>query len=190
MPTRSVKALLSIIENVLDYSKIEAGKMRIEKRPFDYRKIVKETIDVLSATAQAKKLAFSAHIDDAVPETIIGKTQAHGKAILDTVDLLHTLDDNQELLNEILKRFLIDVGGLIASMKQRLRNNNLGEAKRIAHAIKGASLNIGAQEMADLTIAFESACKNNTMQPQKIMEKLGQSFLSVKQAIKNQLTGM
>ncbi|MGB7569641.1 MAG: ATP-binding protein [Chitinivibrionales bacterium] len=115
------------------------------------------------------------------------KIPGNGKVILNTTDLLLTLDNDQKLLDEILIRFSIDMGGLIATMKICVASAKMAEAKRIAHTIKGASLNIGAQDMADLTIAFESACRNNTTQPGIIMEKLEQSFLAVEQTIGRQL---
>ena len=49
-------ALLTIINDILDYSKIEAGRMDIESHPFDLRECVESALDLVSTRATEKKL--------------------------------------------------------------------------------------------------------------------------------------
>ncbi|WP_411826344.1 response regulator [Luteolibacter sp. AS25] len=58
----SAEMLLNIINDVLDSSKIDAGKLAIETQRFDVHKLVEGTIDVISSTAQKKKLEISFYI--------------------------------------------------------------------------------------------------------------------------------
>jgi len=65
--TGSGKALLNIINDILDYSKIEAGKMDIERIDMDLDNLVLECAAVFSLTAEQKHLEFLAFIDPDVP---------------------------------------------------------------------------------------------------------------------------
>jgi signal transduction histidine kinase len=47
--------LLSLIDEILDYSKIEAGRLDIELRPFDLHALVEETVELIAPRAQEKK---------------------------------------------------------------------------------------------------------------------------------------
>ena len=58
----SSKVLLSLIENVLDISKIEAGKLSAETIDFDLHAVVNSTIKILLPQAQAKRLALNVRI--------------------------------------------------------------------------------------------------------------------------------
>jgi two-component system, sensor histidine kinase RpfC len=58
----SSKVLLSLIENVLDISKIEAGKLSAETIDFDLHAVVNSTIKMLLPQAQAKRLALNVRI--------------------------------------------------------------------------------------------------------------------------------
>jgi signal transduction histidine kinase/CheY-like chemotaxis protein len=55
----SSESLLSLIDDILDLSKIEAGQIDLEKRPFQLKKVVKEVIQTLSGKAGQKGLALS-----------------------------------------------------------------------------------------------------------------------------------
>jgi signal transduction histidine kinase/CheY-like chemotaxis protein/HPt (histidine-containing phosphotransfer) domain-containing protein len=69
---QSGEALLAIINDILDLSKIEAGKMNLEQRPFDLREIIDSALDIVSAPAAQKSLDLTCHVDSAVPNTIVG----------------------------------------------------------------------------------------------------------------------
>ncbi len=68
----SGEALLTLINDVLDLSKIESGKMDLEMRPFELRKCVEETIDLFAAKAGEKHLDLICQIEDSAPSLLIG----------------------------------------------------------------------------------------------------------------------
>lgn len=66
----SADALLTIINDVLDYSKIEAGKLEIEYRSFNIRDLMKGTVELLQPLAKAKGLELYYEMDGQIPETL------------------------------------------------------------------------------------------------------------------------
>ena len=64
--------LLSIINDILDYSKIEAGKLIIDNIPFNPTMLIQETVDILAIKAFEKGLELICDIDPRIPAPIIG----------------------------------------------------------------------------------------------------------------------
>lgn len=65
---RSANSLLSILNDILDLSKIEAGKMELDSVDFEIRETIDEVMDLFSARAGTKGLHLHSAIDGAVPE--------------------------------------------------------------------------------------------------------------------------
>lgn len=68
----SGRGLLRIINDVLDFSKMEAGMLSLEEAPFDYRKMVTSVLDNFKVQATEKNLSLSIAIDESVPSVIKG----------------------------------------------------------------------------------------------------------------------
>jgi signal transduction histidine kinase/CheY-like chemotaxis protein len=65
-------ALLSLIEELLDYSKIEAGKIDLEHRPFALGPLIEDITELLAPRAQARKLEIAAYVDERLPVEVVG----------------------------------------------------------------------------------------------------------------------
>lgn len=68
----SSETLMQIINDVLDYSKIESEKLELEKSVFSIRQCIEETFNILYAKAQEKNLKLSYKLDSSVPAEMIG----------------------------------------------------------------------------------------------------------------------
>ncbi|MFA5530314.1 MAG: ATP-binding protein [Thiohalomonadaceae bacterium] len=68
----SGEALLTILDDVLDLSKIEAGKLTLEQQPTDLRCLLKDIVLLNSAVAQAKGLALTLSFDTRIPPWVLG----------------------------------------------------------------------------------------------------------------------
>jgi signal transduction histidine kinase/ligand-binding sensor domain-containing protein/CheY-like chemotaxis protein len=68
----SAKSLLTVINDVLDFSKIDAGRMELEALPFDIRDFVRETVPPFVALAADKGIELRWSVDSAVPTVVIG----------------------------------------------------------------------------------------------------------------------
>jgi PAS domain S-box-containing protein len=65
-------ALLHIIDDILDYSKIEAGKLELERVPFDLRECIEGVLDIVAPRASDKAIELGCLIDDSMPDGIVG----------------------------------------------------------------------------------------------------------------------
>ncbi|MFK7805367.1 MAG: MHYT domain-containing protein, partial [Anaerolineae bacterium] len=65
-------ALFTIINDILDYSKIEAGKIELEEQPFDIRACVEESLDLLVSKAEAKELELLLEVPLEMPTSVVG----------------------------------------------------------------------------------------------------------------------
>ena len=65
-------ALLSVINDILDYSKIESSKMELEYKPFALKRCIEETFDLLAAKAIEKNLSLHYSIARDLPSYIYG----------------------------------------------------------------------------------------------------------------------
>lgn len=66
------RTLLAILDDVLDYAKLETGRIRIEHREFSLRAVVDDIHLLFAAGAQAKGLRYQILVDAAVPNGLVG----------------------------------------------------------------------------------------------------------------------
>ncbi len=66
----SGKHLLSVVNDLLDLSKIEAGRMELSLTPVALRPLIEEVAGLHRGDAAAKRLAFALDLDDALPESV------------------------------------------------------------------------------------------------------------------------
>ncbi|WP_375786121.1 response regulator [Bradyrhizobium sp. Pha-3] len=65
-------ALLALIEELLDYSKIEAGKIDLEHRAFALSGLIEDITELLAPRAQAKGIEIAAYVDERLPMQVTG----------------------------------------------------------------------------------------------------------------------
>ncbi|KAJ8439135.1 hypothetical protein Cgig2_027061 [Carnegiea gigantea] len=68
----SGKALVSLINEVLDQAKIEAGKLELEAVTFDLRAILDDVLSLFSGKSQEKGVELAVYISERVPELVVG----------------------------------------------------------------------------------------------------------------------
>ncbi|WP_129628538.1 ATP-binding protein [Candidatus Oscillochloris fontis] len=66
------EALLAVISDILDFSRIESGQLELELAVFDLHHHLKTTIDLVAHTIQTKNLAINCYIAPDVPQTVQG----------------------------------------------------------------------------------------------------------------------
>ncbi|RYG63004.1 hypothetical protein EON77_21500, partial [bacterium] len=69
---KSGESLLALVNDVLDLSKIESGKMTLERKEFSLASVAREVADVFGPGARDKGIRFEFQVDANVPERVLG----------------------------------------------------------------------------------------------------------------------
>jgi two-component system, sensor histidine kinase RpfC len=140
----SAKTLLTLIEDILDISKIEAGKLTLEITDFDLHGLVNSIATMLAPQAHAKGLNFSVHIAPETPFLLRG-------------DPLHT---RQILINLISNAIKFTEHGVVA-VWVKLLEEELGSA-RIRFEVTDTGIGIPMASQARIFESFAQADESTT----------------------------
>lgn len=77
----SAENLMALINDILDYNKIDSGKVELERVPFDLRNMVHRIVHSHSFQASEKALKISCEIDEGIPQTLIGDSLRLGQIV-------------------------------------------------------------------------------------------------------------
>lgn len=78
----SSRSLLGVIDDILDFSRVEAGKLELEHSNFDLSEVFAELRDLVSETAHNKGLEFLIAIDERVPCALVGDSLRLGQVLI------------------------------------------------------------------------------------------------------------
>jgi PAS domain S-box-containing protein len=77
----SATSLLAIIDDILDFSKVEERQLTLEKRPFKVRDCVRQISESLRGKAEERALRIGYTVSDGVPETVLGDAGRFGQIL-------------------------------------------------------------------------------------------------------------
>lgn len=80
---RSSQYMLHLVEELVDFSRIQAGAMELEREPTDLAALIREAIRVNQMLAQEKKIVIEAELEDSLPE--IGLDRHKIRQVLDNL---------------------------------------------------------------------------------------------------------
>jgi signal transduction histidine kinase/DNA-binding response OmpR family regulator len=82
----SSEQLLSIINDILDYSKLDAGKVEIETVEFEVLSLIEETCDIVASRAGAADLELVSHVESSVPDRLMGDSTRIKQVLLNLLN--------------------------------------------------------------------------------------------------------
>lgn len=135
----SARNLLTIINDILDLSKLEADKMTIEHLPFSLYECVEQAVDLLSPAAVDKRLELVVEMDPSIPESLCGDSMRIGQVI-------------SNLVANAIK--FTDDGVVKVTLKAM---NQEGEKLYIRGEIKDSGIGISTSQQEQLFQAFNQA---------------------------------
>lgn len=133
---RNAEHLLSIINEILDLSKIEAGKMTVERQETHPLQILNDVQSMMAPRCEQKGLRFAASIDTPIPETIITDSVRFRQILTNLVSNAVKFTDHGEIQVRASFSSSPDGGGVLMV---RVRDTGIG---------------IGADKMAELFKPF------------------------------------
>src|SRR5579872_3483664 len=90
--------LLNLVNNILDFSRLDAGQLRLEYFAFDIRDSIEDVLTMMSPLANAKQLEFAALIDEDVPHKIINDPLRFKQIIVNLVSNAIKFTDTGEVI--------------------------------------------------------------------------------------------
>jgi PAS domain S-box-containing protein len=99
--TRSGQALLGIINDILDFAKIEAGKFELSAEPFDPREAIAELTDLFAQRCTEKGLEFIFFVAEDVPSELIGDPVRLRQILVNLVGNAIKFTDGGEVVIEV-----------------------------------------------------------------------------------------
>ena len=130
--------LLTLINDVLDFSRIEAGHLHVERAPFDLGSVVHEVLGLLQVTAQNKGLALRARVSLPAPCWVTGDAAR-------VRQVLHNLVGNAIKFT--------DAGSVTVRVSSRIEH---GE-QVMAFSVQDTGVGIAADQLALIFEAFHQA---------------------------------
>jgi len=74
--------LLGVINDILDMSKIDAGKFELSPAEFNFEKMIQRVVNVVNFRVEEKRQKFTVRIDDAIPPNLIADDQRLAQVII------------------------------------------------------------------------------------------------------------
>jgi signal transduction histidine kinase len=140
----SADALLQLINDILDLSKVEAGKMTLDHVPFRLREHIALAQTLLTPKAEEKGLQLACAVDSNVPDELIG----------DPIRLWQVLNN---LIGNATK--FTDRGSIDVRVREESRDAGV---VRLAFSVYDTGIGIAADELERVFDAFEQVDSSST----------------------------
>jgi two-component system sensor histidine kinase/response regulator len=146
MVKSSAESLLVIINDILDYSKIEAGKMSLDPVCFDMSELVGDTLKGLAISAHKKGLELAFRIEPAVPAAVVGDSARLRQVLLNLGGNAIKFTEKGEVV--------VDVG-----LEERD-----GHDLKLHFSVRDTGIGIPTERQGTIFQAFEQADSSTTRQ--------------------------
>jgi signal transduction histidine kinase len=95
---KSSDNLMKIINDILNFSKIRAGKVSIEEAQFNFTEFIEEIIEIFKHRMKAKGISFSYKLSGDIPDSIIGDKKKIGQIINNYISNACKFTENGEVV--------------------------------------------------------------------------------------------
>jgi signal transduction histidine kinase len=135
------ESLLTLLSDILDYSKIEAGELKLETVNFNPRELIENTVNILGHQAQRTKLELLSFVDPRIPSLLKGDPARLQQVLINFTSNAIRFTEKGEV---VLRADLIDQSDNDALLRFSVRDTGIG---------------ILPERMAHLFNSFESVCQ-------------------------------
>jgi len=146
MVLQSGESLLSVINDVLDFSKVESGKVELEELPFGLRDCLGDAVKSLALRAHDKKLELALDVDSDVPDWLVGDPSRLRQIVVN-------------LVNNAIK--FTPHGEVVVEVQTKARQNGSVE---LLFVVQDTGIGIPPEKLEKVFEAFEQADTSTTRQ--------------------------
>jgi len=105
---KSAQGLFSIIRDILDFSKLEAGKLHLDSMPFNLRDTIDDVTDILATSAHEKDLDIIVNISPSTIDNVIGDHQRFQQIITNLIGNAIKFTKEGQVTLKIYSKFIKD----------------------------------------------------------------------------------
>jgi PAS domain S-box-containing protein len=139
----SAEALLLVVNDVLDFSKLEASQVELDPQPFDPRVFLAETADLVRERAARKGLALTLDVDSGLPPLLLADSAR---------------------LRQVLLNLLTNAIKFTAADAVAVETTYVAEQKRLRVAVRDTGIGVPPDRMERLFQRFSQVDASNTRQ--------------------------
>jgi CheY-like chemotaxis protein len=148
MIQRGGEMLLSVISNILDFSRIESGKFELEERPLNLQQCIKEVLELMTFRKGEKSLKLDALIGIDVPQQVMGDYTRLRQILLNLVSNAIKFTEN---------------GTIVITVSSQLLEQSTN-THELRFDVRDTGIGICDQQISRLFKAFSQADKSITRQ--------------------------
>ena len=145
--SNSAQALLTIINDILDFTKIESGKLDLEEQPFDLRACIEGSLDLLAPKAAEKGLELAYQIESPTPNQIIGDVTRMRQILVNLVSNAVKFTEAGEVIVSVRSRQL-------KTDRHSTSEDSLGDKYTIRFDVRDTGIGIPSDRLNRLFHAF------------------------------------
>jgi len=110
---QSAEALLTILNDILDVSKIEAGRLALDQAPFSLRDAVEDAVKLFATRADEKRLELACHILPDVPDALVGDPSRLRQVVVNLVGNAIKFTEAGEIIVEVQAKSVTDAEAVL-----------------------------------------------------------------------------
>jgi signal transduction histidine kinase/CheY-like chemotaxis protein len=165
MVKTSAANLLTLINDILDYSKIEAGKIALDPRPFDVADLVGEVLHSLAIPAHQKGLELAFSFGQGVPSAVVGDRLRVRQVLLNLVGNAVKFTRQGEVVVGVNLEPTRDIGNDPTGDTGNKPNGDTADQGPMLHfTVRDTGIGIAPEAQAKLFHAFEQGDSSTTRQ--------------------------
>jgi signal transduction histidine kinase/CheY-like chemotaxis protein/HPt (histidine-containing phosphotransfer) domain-containing protein len=157
----SGKALLKIINNILEFSKLESGKVELENAKFSLGSVIQPIITIFASEARDKNIKFAYLIDEEVPKEILGDCSRISQILFHLIGNAVSFTMNGSVI-----------------LKVKVISKEIGQALRLCFSVEDTGIGLSEEQLAKLLRPFTEI---------QLTGKIGEVYPGLSFAICNQL---
>ena len=143
----SARALLGIVEDVLDFSKLESGKLELETARFDPEALVRDLCELSMPKAEEKGLSLQVHFEENLPASLEGDARRLRQVL-------------KHLLSNAIK--FTQKGGVIVRVSSRSSLQNGSSSCQVQLAVEDTGIGIDESMRSVIFESFSQADRSTT----------------------------
>ena len=142
---------------------LKAGCNDYLAKPIDRKNLFEMLDKYMSPTSQAPGDSVIGSIDavknevDELSQSICNTASQSDEIIIDWSELVRRLGDDEELIKDVVESWIIDNPARVTALADAIKVGNAEEIYSLAHAIKGSSATIGAEQLLQVACKLQTA---------------------------------